>query len=351
MARMPKLGGKSVSGKKLPEFTWNADLIEFDGPLVSLFKSDRDADALFVWVDCDRYKNRWCIVQVVRSNLRGYLNAEIALRDLFEQAGDLYFFDVGPSGRRSNFVVSTIGIVPQSYLPAADSMLDDSVATDAARRLASEGTSSCVFNLDGELYLDDISAIPKLIQQLYSFHYGLTHSYRPAVRDKLTEIMGKWRGGVNAVNIFTGLKSVIPSIHRPQITELHYASPGHIKLDALPDLTQHIDAALNRISDDQNFERMQELYSSIYDYFKREELSGFDDVDVSKATQITNRQSGDLEGFFNVFFDALGWSSYSDSFRGLDPSPLARMRVLLAYYRRLRQLREFVGQGKLRLQS
>lgn len=345
--RMQAVPGKKFSGTELPPFTWNADLIEFDGPFVSLFKSDRDDDALFVWLDCDRYKNRWCIAQLARDTLREYLSKKIALRDVIERAGELYLYDVGTSGRRSNFVAVRADLLPETYMPARDSFLDLDFATDAAVKLASEATELYDFKLDGDLYLEDVSSISKLITQLYSFHYGLNYSYRPAVREKLLEIMSAWRGGINAVNIFSGLKSVIPSIHRPKINRLHYASPGFIELDALPELTRHIEESLRQVGPAAAFEKTEELYKATYVYFRKEKLSGFDDHSSIRSSSLTSTQATQLESFIQSFFNALNWQLMSADFNSLDNSPLSRLRVILAYYRRLRSLRDLMQRGKV----
>ena len=347
--KMQFVQGKKFAGNELPQFTWNADLIEFDGPFVSLFKSDRDDDALFVWLDCDKYKNRWCIAQLARGTLREYLNATIALRDVIDRAGELYLYDVGSSGRRSNFVAVSSELLPSNYLPAPDSYLDLSFATEAAIKLASEATELYEFKLDGDLYLEDVSAISKLITQLYSFHYGLNYSYRPAVREKLLEIMSKWHGGINAVNIFSGLKSVIPSIHRPKINRLLYASPGYIELDALPELTGHIEDSLRQVLPASAFEKTEALYSAAYVYFRKEKLSGFDDHSSVRSSSLTTAQAAQLESFIQSFFDALNWQPLSAGFKSLDNSPLSRLRVVLAYYRRLRNLRDLMQRGKVKV--
>jgi len=39
-----------------------------------------------------------------------------------------------------------------------------------------------------------------------------------------------WRGGFSALNFYQSLYAKIPYEQRPQIEEIQYASPGHIKL-------------------------------------------------------------------------------------------------------------------------
>lgn len=348
-SKMPKIVGKQFKGTDLPAFTWNADLVAFDGPFISLFKSDRDVDALFVWMDCDQRKNRWCIVQIARKTLREYLDRTASLHEVLTRAGELYFFDVGISGKRSNFTSASIEDIPKEYLPATDSFIDYEFATEAATQLANETTVLCEFHIDGDLYLEDVSSLTKIINQLYSFHYGLAYAHRAAVGNKLSEIMSSWRGGINAVNIFSGLRSVIPSIHRPKINRLHYASPGFIELDALPHLASHIEDSIRRISPASEFAKAEKLYDDVYVYFRKEKLSGFDDHGTSRAANLNANQAKQLEAFCDDFFRAFDWMSYKSSFSNLDNSPLSRLRVLLAYYRRARTIVYMMQAGKVKI--
>lgn len=41
-----------------------ANLIEQDGPLLSLYYNDKGDYYLFYWLDCDDISNRWMIVRV-----------------------------------------------------------------------------------------------------------------------------------------------------------------------------------------------------------------------------------------------------------------------------------------------
>lgn len=343
-----RITGEAIDGRSLPKHTWNADLVEFDGPLLSLFKSDRGDDVLYAWLDCTETRHRWCIIPVTRKNLRGYLAQKLSLLELFKLADSLVIFHATDALKRSGFIRTDWERLPTEYLPAADSFLTSEISTEAAKRLISEETEDYYLGLDGdELYIDDLAQIPKIYQQLYSFHYGLEHLGRAAVRGTLARLASKWTGGFSAVHIFSGLKSVTPSIHRARVSELRFNSPGHIKLDLLTDLAERIEvAALSLLNEDRHF-AFEIFYKKVYRYFKDNKLSGFDDERVVAAENLSPEVSEQLSAYVADFFGLMAWDDYRAGFESVDANPLQQLRVLLAYYRRLNKLRPYLLQGKL----
>lgn len=350
MTALLPIEGTRVDGRSLQNFIWNADLIAFDGPLLSLFKSDDGGDFLFSWLDCDERRHLWCIIPIGRENLRGYLTKQISLLQVLRESKAIVTFYSNVSARRSCFLRTTWNKLPVAYLPSEDSYLSDELSTDAAKRLGIDLPCDYSIALDGELYLEDLESIPKLYQQLYSFHYGLEHLSRYAVRDVIARHMRRFRGGFSVVNLFTGLRSVTPSIHRARLVELKYNSPGHIKLNMLPSMAESIAASTESILGIEEFEKTEALYKSVYKFFRDAKLSGFDDERAETEVILTRLQLEYVQRFIDDFFRLMRWSNYQAKFVSLEISPLSQLRVLLAYYRRLRRLRTYIAQEKVKLQ-
>lgn len=341
-----RIDGKKIDARSLPKHQWNADLIEFEGPLLSLYKGESGNDVLYAWLDCTATRNRWCIIPVARKSLRDYLEQEKTLLELYVESEWLVVFHTGSSAKRSAFLQTSWEKLPEAYLPDVDSYLTPEIATVAAEKLAEEITESYFLGLDGELYIDDFSLVPKIYQQLYSFHYGLEHLDRPAVRDSLNKLASSWTGGFSAVHLFTGLNSVTPSIHRAKVSEVQFASPGHIKLDLLPGLAKKIENSAMQIADPDSYVALEQFYSNVYRYFRENKISGFDDeraVSANLAPEVIKR----LQEYVDFFFGLMKWSDYRVGFDYLDVDALHQLRVLLAYYRRLRRLRPYLIGGNL----
>lgn len=351
MKAMTRVRGNAVLSKDIPNYTWNTDLVYWEGPLLSLFKSDLGEDALFSWLDCSSTKNRWCIVPVGRKTLRQYLSQEITLLQVYKEADQLIVFDADRKMRRSGLVITSYDLMPLEYLPDEESYLTDEISTDAAKMLASEETENFNLGLNGELYIDDLSTIPKIFQQLYSFHYGLDHLHRAAIRGTLSNLIKDWSGGISAVNIFTGLRKVTPSIHRATIKELIFSSPGHIKLNLLPGLANRIVESTNIISNDDLYIETEQLYKDTYRFFRKHKISGFEDERTNFDYLLTEGVNKELAKFIETFFELMGWQGYENNFYDIQANPLQQVRVLLAYYRRLRKLRPYIKSGRLSVGS
>ena len=343
-----RVGGQPIKGSSLPTHTWNANLVEFEGPLISLYRSERGEDVLYVWLDCNASKNRWGIVPLSRDTLREYLERDITLRSVFERAETITLFDIGEDLKRSRFQEVDWAVFPEQYRPKTDSYLLDIIATDAARSLATDKTDEFYLGIDGEdLYVEDLSAIQKTFLQLYSFQYGLEYLDRDAVWDRVGGYAGEWSGGLSSVWMFSGLNSVIPSIHRPRISELRYNSPGHIKLDLLPNLALEIQGSVDLLMNQETFAIFETFYQTVYSYLKKSGISGFDSEIRNITKLLTPEVNGSLSNYVSTFLEMIGWSARRESLAALDESPLAQLRLLFAYYRRLKKLRVFVDQGRL----
>jgi hypothetical protein len=100
-----------------------ADLIFFEGPLLSHYVSTKGDDYLFYWVDCDAQDNRWLVLRVSLANLQKYIGRNISLRELVENPNDgyLYTVDIDNDIHYHNVKLVQPSDLPQDYLPDADS--------------------------------------------------------------------------------------------------------------------------------------------------------------------------------------------------------------------------------------
>lgn len=344
--------GERISVKKIPKHTWNADLVYYEGPLVSLYRSERGEDVLYIWLDCTATRHRWCILPVSRESLRGYLNEVYSLLDLYQRSKYIITYDIGQGFKKSGITRTTFENLPIDYHPEFDSYLSEDIATPAATALKQELTDEYYLGLNGdELYVEELSKIQRLFQQLYSFHYGLSYSFRTAVRDRLRRYSSEWSGGFSAVNIFSGINNVIPSIHRARVTQLTFNSPGHIKLDLLLPLAKDIEASIASISDPYRHSELESLYQRAYQYFKQSGISGFESESNRISQNLSSETLSTLETFVIDFFAVIGWNYQDHELNQIESNPLLKLRMLFAYYRRLTQLRSYVVDGKLLIGS
>ena len=115
-----------------------ADLIYFEGPLLSHYVSDKGDDYLFYWVENDEHDNRWLALRVSLANLQKYIGKELSLRQLIDSPNDgyLYCFDIDDDLNYHNVLLVQPADLPIDYLPSADSFYDfEPIPADDAEEL------------------------------------------------------------------------------------------------------------------------------------------------------------------------------------------------------------------------
>jgi hypothetical protein len=98
------------------------DLVNFEGPIVSLFEDLRNNHLyIFDWVDRDKTSNRWIIYRVKAQDLWLYLRKEISYFDLFQSysRGNYYVAHIG-SFTNGAYELFKLNELPRKYLPNQD---------------------------------------------------------------------------------------------------------------------------------------------------------------------------------------------------------------------------------------
>lgn len=351
---MAELKGKRLQVSDLNKYNFFSHLIDFDGPLLSLFKGEDNVDALFLWVDNDSSRNRWCIIPVKRNDLDDYLSEALTLRDLILKNKNVVYFNYKEAMRKEGRVLvksSCISVdvkdIPSLYLPNAESYLFDGISTPEALSLKREVCADYDLGIDKEMYFDDLSIIPRKFTELYSFHYALAHLNIPAVRDRVIDLTDKWEGGISAVNMFSGMSGLIPAIHKPKVQSLVYNSPGNIKLNLIVSLADEIKESISASMSDIRSNRMSKIYDSTYKYFKLNGISGFDSETTLKDITLTDDVKLNLDKRARVFIRLMKLNSYEKVMKWIGGNELQRLRTILAYYRRFKILSKYQKEGKL----
>ncbi|HBH7063123.1 TPA: hypothetical protein KWH93_004804 [Enterobacter cloacae] len=351
---MLDLKGERLKVSSLPNYNLFAHLIDFDGPLLSLFRGDDNIDALFVWVDNNNTSNRWCIIPVERSDLNDYLSENLTLKDLVLRNDKVIYFnyretirDDGPVLVRSSCILVEINDIPEDYLPKNNSYLYNEICTSEAISLKNEICSDYDLGIDKELYFDDIAIIPRKFIELYSFHYSLDHLHIPAIRERVVDLTDKWDGGISVVNMFSGMNNLIPTIHKPRVLSLAYNSPGNIKLNLISDLAEEIKISIAASMSDIRFNRMSRFYDSTYKYFKTHGISGFDTDTGINNINLIDEVNQNLDKRTRIFIKLLKLDSYERVMKWIGGNELQRLRTILAYYRRFKVLSKYQRDGKL----
>ena len=102
-----------------------ADLIEFEGPLLSLFRSPTGQDYLYYWCDRDDSCNRWLIVRCRENQVKHLLARQLSLYEIITTPADpfVYCVDLDSECRYVGSRIVSPKNLPEDYLPAEDDSL------------------------------------------------------------------------------------------------------------------------------------------------------------------------------------------------------------------------------------
>ena len=200
--------------------------------------------------------------------------------------------------------------------------------------------------LDGEWQLEDLYTFPHAFSQCYAFIYCLDFELDPIDRDRINEAFTgyPWRGGYSYVNIYTVLRHQVPLRHRPCIKSISFASPSWLDILLNPDVALQVAKSVGILAGTAVAAAKAYAYSMKY----IRQVS----VDQKRAKleimQLTQEQ---LQTFMSICEELAKFIGF-ESVKALHEhtgNPEVSLKLLLAHYRRIDQLVDFVKAGKASL--
>lgn len=109
-----------IPEQALPKLVKIKDLIYYEGPLLSHYKSEFGENYLFYWVDSDDKFNRWLVFRTSEIILEKYISKEITLLEVMSDIniGIVFKIDVDDCLTRHNLSLIEFNDLPNSYLPS-----------------------------------------------------------------------------------------------------------------------------------------------------------------------------------------------------------------------------------------
>ena len=120
---MKTIKGICLKKRNFDKFKKVANLIYFDGPLLSHYVTNKGDNYLFYWIDQDNTANRWMFIRTDYDNIQKYTNKKQTLRNVLSSPLDdiVYTVDIDEEGNHHNFQAHSIEDLPEDYLPTEDS--------------------------------------------------------------------------------------------------------------------------------------------------------------------------------------------------------------------------------------
>ncbi len=123
---------KGVKIQQLPfKLIKKCDILAYNGPILSHFKSDDSKDYFMFWVDANEKYNRWLLFYVSQKNIEKYFNTTISLAELvfYNQKNFVYFIDIDDNIDYKNIIRTAVKDFPMEYAPGDKSYFNSKYAT------------------------------------------------------------------------------------------------------------------------------------------------------------------------------------------------------------------------------
>jgi hypothetical protein len=200
-----------------------------------------------------------------------------------------------------------------------------------------------IIGLDGDWSLADFYELPHTFAQVYAFHYAFRPGTEVRDRDRLAYAFASypWRGGYSAVNFYIVLSSQIPRGLRPNVVSIRYASPGWFEVSLLVGAALSVGKVVNVFVT--SAASLNKLYTEIHEGLHTRKLLRVEAE--RKRLELARDELNFVVQSSHLLAQALGFDSLKE-LNKLTESPLATLKILLSYYRRVRTLAEYAKEGK-----
>jgi hypothetical protein len=191
--------------------------------------------------------------------------------------------------------------------------------------------------------IEDLYDFPHVFNQCYSFIYCLD-TERPPEEQQLIDYAFQnypWRGGYSYVNIYAVMANAVPWRYRPTIKSIAKSSPGHLDLYLIKEVAQAIAICVGTLSGvsitaAKTYTTVKKILAQIEanKKFARAQQIAAEAETVKQLTVLSSQMA-----------KYLGFKSLA-ALHERTGDPVVTMKLIAAHYRRLKQLADFVEEGK-----
>lgn len=109
-----------------------ADLILYDGPLLTHYSTESGDHYLMYWVDADEKYNRWLLARIELGSLNDYLEKRCTLYQLLQSSVDsvIWIMDIDSNMQCHECLVTTPSSLPADYMPEKDALYEFETKSD-----------------------------------------------------------------------------------------------------------------------------------------------------------------------------------------------------------------------------
>lgn len=342
---MELVDGIKLNNLLLKKLKKVADLIYFDGPLLSHFKNKDGDSYLYYWCDANENYNRWLVFRISDEDLNRYLIGKSSLREIITDPVDgfIYSADIDDNLQFHNVYMVQPADLPEAYIPEVDSFYEFETIYSEQENFRRRQEKYRI-SLNNEWTLRDLSEFPRVYSQVYSFLYSLQAPLADLydlekLRDAFTTY--PWQGGYSTVGFYNSIQAFIHPDHKPEILSIQYASPGWIDLQLFNPTAFSIETIV--LSLVRSEDELRSHYRNVYRELRERKLIKFS-VKLKEA-RLNKENVEFINESTRRLVELMGFE-YLDRINELADNPLTILKILLSFYRRVMKLAQYQQDGK-----
>ncbi|PWU29610.1 hypothetical protein DK254_15945 [Pseudomonas sp. RW407] len=311
-------------------------LLEYEVPLVVLAKNDKAQNYLGVNYDDGESGYLFYFSRINPENLHLLLTEKI----------DVHYAVTRAHKGRYEFA-ETWGVIGEEFKTIKSEELNPELLPKPGMFIpghapVSSDSATRIVDIDGRWEVSDLKKFSDLVQDCYAFGYALL-SETGATSRSIERLFHKypWRGGFSAVNFFRSLYKGIPRQDRADIKSITYASPGQIKFIVNATVAESIRDLIVDLNTDSSM--ATESYRYVQRMLQDRGWTGKAEEDL----ELDEQDKAELQALLATGCNGFGLKGHEDHIIGLASGDLlASVKIILAYYRRLKLLADYVSTGK-----
>lgn len=313
-----------------------------DGPQLVMGEDGRSIKYLGLAIPHPEHVHAFLAVQVSEEMLDDYLAEAIDLRFVFKRPKrNRYFLFTLDNENAGRFSLKEIGEIDEEWLPEAGFFSRSHTELENTT-YATQQPSTLDIGIDGRWDIQDLSQFPNKFADAYSFMHAMRPSNQRGADESLGELFERypWRGGFSTVGFYNDLYFRIPRPQRLAVKEIQYASPGTIKITAIPDIAAEIQTMVEAINSD--WRKVQEAYKELHNGMSLREFLGRSHREVT----LDNNDKAFLERATKALCKVIGFKYLARVHKLVGSDWLATAKIIASFYRRIEELADFYESGK-----
>lgn len=316
----------------IPQLQHVGDLIYFDGPLLSEFKTNAGDLFLMYWCDCDAKCNRWMYIRANGSQLALLKARRIPTSDVIPKGamdGLVYVVDIDSDGD----LVECFGLlaedVPSEYCPEAGATLPEYLQADSDKFFT--------VPIQGDWDYSELSKFPR---ELF-FAYAFLLSTKSPGDVAYPEWVWHHRGGFAPSYLGDWCISKLQMSERPDLSALQYASPGYMRFEMNGLGVQEVLNVLKELKTNSKivFEKHQLLFRYMRD--------NQEDLETPRDDERRLQHSVNLNKLTDELWISLGMGAICQRLKSSTPGAADYAFVTRWFYNRILALTKFSSQEKV----